>query len=174
MLKFSWNYGLKISWLQKPFQMFPFTLFCHCCQLLTTPHEQLFIFQKMSASVDTVPTWLTNTKLLIIRHHVHVNKYELLVEGIEIPWTSIPAMLIYGSAVGEIIMSLWHLAHVSEGMNSLMSDRWEPDTIVYISIWWASSNHIIVFTAALKISIKNLSLYLHLNKKSQHITFLTN
>lgn len=105
MVKFSWHYGLKISWLQKPFQKFPFTLFSHCCQLLTTPHEQLFIFQKMSASVDTVPTWLTKTKLLIITHRVHVNKYELLVEGIEITWTSIPAMLIYGSAVGEIIMT---------------------------------------------------------------------
>lgn len=102
----------------------------HCIRSLLstpincTPHERLFDFQRKSATGDSIPTWLTTSKLALLKRHVRGNKYEPLVETVEILEVNPNYAHVRFNNGRETTVSLRHMAPLGDGMESLNT---EPD-----------------------------------------------
>ena len=55
-----------------------------CTATNSTPHERMFAFNRRSTSGTTLPTWLTNPGIVLMRRNVRQSKYEPLVEEVEL------------------------------------------------------------------------------------------
>lgn len=55
-----------------------------CTATNCTPHERMFIYPRRSSNGTTVPTWLSVPGPVYLRKHVRTNKYEPLVEEVQL------------------------------------------------------------------------------------------
>ena len=55
-----------------------------CTATNATPHERLFAYQRRSPSGHSLPSWLATPGPVLLRRHVRTNKYEPLVEEVQL------------------------------------------------------------------------------------------
>lgn len=55
-----------------------------CTSTNCTPHERMFAYSRRSANGDSIPTWLTSSGKVLMRRNVRQNKYQPLVEEVEV------------------------------------------------------------------------------------------
>ena len=55
-----------------------------CTATNATPHERLFSYQRRSPSGHSLPSWLATPGPVLLRRHARTNKYEPLVEEVQL------------------------------------------------------------------------------------------
>ena len=60
-----------------------------CTATNTTPHERPFSYQRQPLSGHSVPSWLAVQGPVLLRHHASTNKYETLVEEVQLVETNL-------------------------------------------------------------------------------------
>ncbi|KFM71742.1 hypothetical protein X975_23396, partial [Stegodyphus mimosarum] len=57
---------------------------CRRCATNATPHERMFIHARRSYNGRSLPTWLTQPGTVLMKNHTRANKYEPIVQEVEL------------------------------------------------------------------------------------------
>ena len=57
-----------------------------CTSTNTSPHKRFFSFQRWSSTPTSLPSWLAQPGIVLLKHHVHCSKHDPLSQQSEINW----------------------------------------------------------------------------------------
>ena len=81
-----------------------------CTATNETPHERMFKYTRKSTNGSAIPTWLLNSKRVLLRRYVRESKYDPLVDEVELVESNPNYARIRNSDGKESTVSLKHLA----------------------------------------------------------------
>ena len=55
-----------------------------CTSTNATPHERFFLFQQRSSTGTSLPSWLTQPGIVLLKHHVRRSKHDPLVSKVKL------------------------------------------------------------------------------------------
>lgn len=89
-----------------------------CTATNATPHERLFSHARRSYNGRSLPTWLSNPGPVLMRNHVRANKYEPIVQEVELIEANPDYAHVRFPDGRETSVSIRHLAPKGETMES--------------------------------------------------------